>query len=436
MDGAWQLIRGVVFILMIALFVAAEYSFVSCRRSRVEALAKRGNKAAKKVERALKNLSLYIAAFDIGITVFNLLVGRFFEPYITHGLSDLMGTAISPTFSFAIALTLVTFLTVVIGEVVPKYLGIHSPEKVAMWTVWPMDVFRTVCYPLIWLVQFTGKGVLRIFGIRAIDHDSDAVPKEELLLLVKSGGAEGLLDKKHADLVSRALRLDQLKAQDVMIHRLDIRWVDLETPNEDLFTRLGELPHTRVPVCRGDIDDVVGILYIHDVIKHWNDGDFTIEKVLSEAVAVPENLSLDKIIARMREAKTQMLIVMDEYGGTSGLITLEDVVEEVFGELEDKIEHDRPSIDILPSGRISCKASVRFDELLARLAMDLHDEPLTDTLATMIVDKLGHIPKPGDHIDTPIGMLIVENMARRRITRVGVHLSRELQDRLQSHGEQ
>jgi putative hemolysin len=422
-DVLANIAMGLVFILAISLFVCAEYSFVSARRSRVEALARKGSKPAKKLREALKQLSLYIAAFDVGITVFNLLVGRFFEPQVTHLLMGAFGAQVPQGVSFVIALTFVTFLTVVIGEVVPKYLGIHSPEKVAMWTVYPVSFWTTLLKPLVVLVQASGKGFLRLFGIRAEDSDSDAVPKEELMLMVKSGGAEGLLDKRHADLVSRALRLDVLNADDIMVHRLDIHWLDLNTPNEGLFARLGELPHTRLPVCRGDIDDVVGIVYLHDIIKHWSDKDFSLEKVIREASIIPESLSLDRIVARMREDKTQMLIVVDEYGGTSGLITLEDVVEEVFGELEDRIEGERPAIDVHPGGRVSCKAAVRFDELVSFLNAELPEEPSTDTLATLIVDKLGRVPKPGDHIDSPLGTLIVENMARRRITRVGVHLA-------------
>ncbi|MFY9234018.1 MAG: hemolysin family protein [Fimbriimonadaceae bacterium] len=429
-DWLGQTFQGLLFILGVGLFVAAEYSYVSARRSRVEAIARKGSRAAKQLRQSLRELSLYIAAFDIGITFFNLMVGRFFEPFVSHAIEGVIGSVAPSGVSFAIGITFSTFLTVVIGEVVPKYLAIHSPERVAMWLVFPMLWFRIVAYPLIWLVKVSGKGFLRLFNIRIEDEESEAVSRDELLLLVKSGGAEGLLDKKHADLVSRALRLDQLTAQDIMIHRLDIRWLDISTKREELFKKLAELPHTRFPVCRGDIDDVVGLIYIHDVIKHCEEDDFTLESIVREATVVPENLSMDKIVSRMRESKTQMLIVVDEYGGTSGLITLEDVVEEVFGELDDRIEGERAPIAVLPSGRVSCKASVRFDELVTHLGIDLPDEPSTDTLATLIVDQLGRVPKPGDHIDSPLGLLVVENMARRRITRVSLHLTQPLQEQV------
>src|SRR5688572_310698 len=161
-DWLWPALQGLLFILGVGVFVAAEYSYVSSRRSRVEALARKGNPAAKTLRRALRELSLYIAAFDIGITFFNLMVGRFFEPFISHGIEGVIGSVAPDGVSFAIGVTFSTFLTVVIGEVVPKYLAIHSPEKVAMWLVYPMLGFRVGAYPLIWLVKVSGKGFLRL----------------------------------------------------------------------------------------------------------------------------------------------------------------------------------------------------------------------------------------------------------------------------------
>jgi CBS domain containing-hemolysin-like protein len=179
-------------------------------------------------------------------------------------------------------------------------------------------------------------------------------------------------------------------------------------------------------VCRGDIDDLVGIAYLHDIVKNLRREDFSLEKLLRPAIAVPENLTMEKIIAQMRDSKTQILIVMDEYGGTSGLITLEDVVEEVFGELEDRIESDRPPIELLPGGRISARSDVRYDEMVSFLHLDIDTGDNTDTLATIIVNDLERVPRPGDSVQTPLGTLRVENMARRRVTRVSLQLRPEI----------
>lgn len=428
--GAPALFVSILLLVANAFFVIVEYAYVGARRSKVEALAKRGNKNAASLAKELLDLAPPIAAAQVGITMLGIGVGSITEPYVTNLLASLFGTSIAPGLSFGISLVLITYFMVVVGELIPKYLTIKNPELWALAIFRPFLVVKLVLWPLTWLVQRTAGVLMRPMGVSGSAEDGGGVQKDELLLLIRTGGVEGLLDKKHADLVSRALRLDQLTAEDIMIHRLDIRWLDVSTGRDGLFKKLADLPHTRFPVCRGDIDDVVGLVYIHDVIKHCEDDDFTLESIVREAIVVPENLSMDKIVSRMRESKTQMLIVVDEYGGTSGLITLEDVVEEVFGELDDRIEGERPTIAMLPSGRVSCKASVRFDELVTHLGIDLPDEPSTDTLATLIVDHLGRVPKPGDHIDSPLGLLVVENMARRRITRVSLHLTQPLQEQV------
>jgi CBS domain containing-hemolysin-like protein len=252
------------------------------------------------------------------------------------------------------------------------------------------------------------------------------LPKEELLMLVQSGGAEGTLDKTHAEMVTRALRLDVLAARDIMIHRLDIKWLDVSWTREVLMQRIKTIPFTRLPLCRGDIDDMIGIVYLHDIVRTLDDVNFSLEATARPLVAIPENLPMERIVQTMREEKTQMLIVMDEYGGTSGLVTLEDVVEEVFGELEDRLESERPVIETFPGGRVSARADVRLDELVSRLHLNVDIGDDTDTLAQVLIDALERVPRPGDSVETTLGTMRVENMARRRITRVSMQLFPEL----------
>lgn len=424
MDGDPKLLAliSVFFVLGSAFFVAAEYALVSARRGRVEAMERKGRRGAKRAVAALKNMSPLVAATQIGITMIGIAVGALTEPFVTRSLTRLLGTSINHTVSFVLSYLLITYVLVVIGELLPKYLVLTSPEQFAVWTSGPLYWISKVLRPLTWLVQNSAIGLLRLLGQDPKAIQEDSVSRDELLMLVRTGGDEGLMEKMHAEVVSRALKLNVLDARDIMIHRIDVKWLDIATTRQDLFRSLALIPHTRIPVCRGDIDDVAGIIYLHDIIKYWDSPEFNIERMLKPAVIVPENLSLDKIVSRMREAKTQILIVVDEYGGTSGLITLEDVVEEVFGELEDRMESERPPIEVFPSGRISAKGDVRFDELVGRLGIDVGDEPPTDTLSTIIVEALQRVPRPGDQVATDIGVLRVENMARRRITRVSLSL--------------
>lgn len=406
-------------------FVASEYAIVSSRRSRLEADAKKGDRRAKRVLDAMKDVGKLVATTQIAITMVGIGVGSVTEPAVTEALNGLLGVYVPKGVSLALSYLGITYAMVVLGELMPKYLALDYAESIAKWTVGPTLVLARVLSPLVWLAQTSAGKVVRLFGVRP-SESSDTLQKEELLMMIRAGRAAGGLDEGHADVLARTLKLDDLTAKDIMVHRLDMKWLDIETAGEDILGRLAQIPHSRIPICRGDIDDLIGIVYVHDVIKSIGNPKFDLRKILRPAITIPENLSLDRIVTRMREERTQILIVMDEYGGTSGLITLEDVVEEVFGDLEDTLEGERPPVEVHPGGRITARADVRFDELVGRLGIDLHEEPTTDTLAELIVESLGRVPRIGDTVETTVGLLRVDNMARRRITRVSVRLNEDI----------
>ena len=418
------IVVSILLILGTAFFVAAEYSIVSARKSRIEGLAKKGHRGAKGLLKVLNDMSPYVASVQIAITMIGIGVGSVTEPFIKHWLEGLFPKDMPAPLQTAVSIlsiVVVTFLVVVFGELIPKYAALRASDKLALLTYRPLGWFTTLFSPLVWLVQAVAGLVLRPFGIDLKHEASEAVPKEELLMLVRSGGAEGILDKNQADLVTRALRLDALSARDIMVHRLDVKWLDASLSREATLHRLSEVPYNRIPVCRGDVDEFVGIVYLHDIVRNLGEDDFSLENLARPVVAIPESLSLERIVSMMREQKTQMLLVMDEYGGTSGIVTLEDVVEEVFGELEDGQEAERPPIEPRAGGRLSVRAEVRVDEVHGYLGADAPEVGSdTRTLAQAIVDGLGRIPRTGDCVEAPLGTLRVENMARGRITRVSI----------------
>jgi CBS domain containing-hemolysin-like protein len=416
-----QLLASLLLILLSGFFVAAEYALIGSRRSRLESMARKGSKGAKAISKAMENVSPYIAGTQIGITLLSIAIGSFTEPFVTPYVQALLRD-LNATVAKVISLLLVTFLLVVIGELTPKYITLKFSERVALFTFPVLRAIVVVLAPLIWLAQSTASLLLRPFGITTTNSSNQALPKEELLMLVQTGGNEGTLDKTHAEMVTRALRLDVLSARDIMVHRLDIKWLDVAIDRRTLKKRLSDIPYSRIPICRGDIDEMIGVAYLHDLFKKWEDPDFSLEEIARPVVAIPENLPMERMVQTMREQKTQMLIVMDEYGGTSGLVTLEDVVEEVFGELEDRLESERPVIEVFPSGRISARADVRYDELVSRLKLPIDPGDNTATLAQIFVEALDRVPKPGDSVETELGLMRVENMARRRITRVSIRL--------------
>lgn len=418
---------SILLILGSAFFVGGEYAVVSMRRSRLEGMARKGSKSAKDLMKISEDLSPFIAGTQVGITMVSVAMGSITEPFVTHQLLKAL-PGIDQGWGQLISFILVLFFLVVLGELVPKYIALKHPERFMFYTYRPLNVFVRVFKIVIWLAQFLSQLLLKPLKIDIKEAGKETIAKEELIMMVQATSSEGILEKAHADLVSRALQLDALVARDIMVHRLDIKWLDVDSSPQEVLTRLSQVRYSRVPVCRGDIDDIVGIAYMVDLLKAINSSEFDLEKLARPLVAIPENLPMERIVQTMREHKSQIVIVLDEYGGTSGLISLEDVVEEVFGELEDGPESERPPIEIDANGRISARAETRFDELVARLGLDVDTSDKKDSLANIIMDKLERIPRPGDSVETEIGKLRVENMARRRITRVGVLISPKFLD--------
>lgn len=421
-DSSVTLLISLILLLGNAFFVAAEYGLVGARRSKIEALVKKGNRSARRVLRALNDRSTYIAGIQIGITMFGIALGALTEPFLSGvitGVFKTLDTKIASTLSILV----VTYPMVVVGELMPKYVTLKYAERVALFCINPLRFIMPVFKPLTWLFRMTTLLLLKPFKIDMDSTEQEGISREEFAILVQSGQEDGEFDASQATFITRTLRFDTLDAEDVMIHRLDIQWLDKDTPKSEIPAKIANIKHSRIPVCEGDIDEVVGVVYVQEILAHWNDEDFKLDRYMREPEFVPETLTLDKMVAHMREMKTQIIFVRDEYGGTSGLVTLEDVIEEIFGEMEDRLESERPPIEQTSDVRVTARADVRYDELLDFLKVD-HDESelTTDALASLLVNEIGRVPKVGDSVELPIGKLQVENMSRQRITRLAVYL--------------
>jgi CBS domain containing-hemolysin-like protein len=421
-DSSTTVLLSVILLLGHVFFVAAEYGLVGSRRSKVEALARKGNKNAQRVLKALDDMSASIAATQIGITMIGIGIGALTEPFLSAIILEAFA-ALPEQVASVLAIVLVTYPLVVIGELTPKYVSLRYAERVALFVIGPLRVIVPVLKPLTWLFQRTTMLILRPFGIGPGTHGRQGLSREEFAVLVQTGQSEGEFEEGQAQFLTKTLRFDTLDAEDVMIHRLDIRWLDVHTPQGEIPGLVAKIRHSRIPVCDGDIDEVLGIVYVSDILAHWDSADFSLDRLMREPEFVPETLTLDRIVAHMREMKTQIVIVRDEYGGTSGLVTLEDVVEEIIGDMEDRLESERPTIEQTNELRVTARADVRYDELLSFLKLDLNDEGhSTETLASLVIEGVGRMPRLGDSVRLPIGTLKVENMARHRITRLSVLL--------------
>jgi putative hemolysin len=416
------LVSGILLLIGNALFVMAEYGLLSVRQTRLQSLATSGNRRAQLVLNALKDKHSYVAGIQIGITLFGIAIGAIVEP----SLSAVIGGVISflPKWVIStLSLIAVTYPLVVLGELVPKYLTLVNAERVSLTLIIPLRVWVIAVKPLIWLFDRSGKVILRILRIQTEGLEDEVLSKDELQMVVQASEDAGAFDEDHADLVLKALRLDRLAARDIMIHRLDMECLQVDLSGDDLINELRKIRHSRIPVYGSDLDDLRGIVYLQDIIRHWNMPSFNLSEVIRQAKFVPENLSLDRALSIMRESRTQFLLVQDEYGGTKGMLTLEDIVEEILGDLQDNIEAERPEIEQITPNRLRLSPYVRWDQILDFLDEPLSEDSPTDAVAAMVTNELERIPVQGDSIETPLGRLVVEQITRSRIVQMGLYLN-------------
>lgn len=421
MEGdSWRWIAIALLIFTNGFFVAAEYALVGARASRLNALAKRGSRAAKAASSALNKLSTHIAGIQLGISMSGIGLGAIGESTIAKALEPFFERIGLHVISSLIAFLLVVFLMTVIGELIPKYLIIRDADRAALSLILPLNAVLTILKPFTWLLEKSGFLILLPFGVDMRKMSRPIVAREELAAMVREGQTAGEFEESHAKLVTKALRLSDLQADDVMIPRVDIQFIGVDASADELTKRLARLSHTRlIAVENNDLDEVVGILHLQDAFRFLAGEVTTLREALRPALFVPPNVTLERLIETMKSKGTQILIVRDEHGGTAGLLTLEDIVEEVFGELDDQVEKAQPRIETRKDGRIVMRADVRTDELADYLGLE-HNPLPRETVATIILESIERTPKLGDVIETEVGQLRVDNMARLRITRVSL----------------
>ena len=434
MEDPSSLFWGVVLVSVLvgvnAFFVAAEYALVRVRRTQMEALAAQGSGAATVVLHALDHMSRYIAGVQVGITLAGLASGLFGEPALAALIdpvaavlfpATLLGRDVSDALSTGLTLLVMTYLLVVIGELVPKAITLQYPDRIVLFVAKPMRLVVWVFTPVVWSMNALGNRILHLLRLPPPDEGQGTYSVDELQLLIVQSHQAGILEDIERQVMQRGSQVGDLRVADVMIPRLDMVAIDLTRPVEEVLERAAQTIHTRLPAYEGDIDHVVGILHLQDLFKYARQSPPTqdLRSLVRAALFVPEVMSLDELIHTFQQHHTQMALVVDEHGLLQGLVTLEDVVEEVFGELDDALEAEQPRMQRTPDGRVLLRGEVRLRELNEWLGWNLQDEDV-ETIAGYIMKHLRRIARVGDRLDTPHGTLRVENMARMRITQVAI----------------
>jgi len=422
----WLLVlAGVGLTIGTAVFVAAEFAFVALDKTTVQQAIQQGDAAAKPVLASLRQLSTQLSASQVGITLTTLILGYLAQPSVGVLLrtpltaARVPAAAIEPS-ATAAALVLATLFSMLFGELLPQFLGISAPLRTAKVVALPVRVFSMVTRPLIIVLNGSANLVLKAFGIIPQEELSGARTPRELASLIRRSAEAGTLDEGTARLVTRSLDFGERTAADVMTPRVRCTAIERTASAGDVVRLARTTGHSRFPVIGEDWDDVDGLVHVKRAIAvpHDRREDVPVSGLMVDALMVPETIRLDPLLLMLRSAGHQMAVVVDEYGGTSGIVTLEDVIEEIVGEVSD--EHDRART----TGRISANGSWtvpglwRPDEVRDRLGALVADGPAYETIGGYVMACLGRVPVVGDEVFVPGWSVRVDAMDGRRVDRL------------------
>lgn len=410
----WVLLGvSVALMLLCGLFGAAEYSFVAVDRAAVDRAAASGDRAAEGVQKALRTLSTQLSGAQVGVTITNLVIGFLAEPAIAEilrgplrsaGVSEGAVTGVAVT----VALVLATVATMLIGELIPKKVGIAVPLAAAQATQRPMRAFTTLVKPAIHVLNGSANALVRLVGVEPQEELRSARSSDELSSLAGRSASEGTLDTETAHLVQRSIAFGPRTAGEIMTPRMRMATVDANDPVSDVIDLSAATGFSKFPVTKGNTDNIVGSVHVKQAVAvpRSERASVHVREVMVPATVVPESLRLDPLLALLRGEGFQMAIVSDEYGGTAGVVTLEDVVEEIVGDIAD--EHDPAGARLRqrPDGSWIVSGLLRPDEVREATGLDLPEHEDYDTVAGLLVQRLGRIPERGDAVDVALPVTI------------------------------
>lgn len=417
-------------------FVAAEFGLLAARRSRLEHLASGGDRRAEHALAGIRELSLMLAAAQLGITMASLGLGAVAEPALAHGLQALLHTApisegVRHAVAVAVALAIIVFLHIVVGEMAPKSWAISNPERSALLVSRAFRAFALVTRPFIRLLNALANGVVRLLGATPQDEVAMAHSPGDLLLLLQESARGGTLAAEQRDLMSRAVNLSGLDAQAAMVPRGDIVAVRADAGVEELERIASETGRSRMPVFDGDLDRITGVLHVKDLLQVAPDerAGTTARTLARPALITPESRPVEELMVDMREQRQHVAIVVDEYGTVSGLVALEDLLEEIIGEFEDESDPTAGRDAGAPGARklrrrrdgaLVVPGALRPDELRSRAGVEL-PQGGWETVAGFVIAELGRLPKVGDTVGLDHARFEVTKMDGHRVVELALH---------------
>ena len=425
-ESVFQILVIVGLVLFNGVFSATEIALVTLRRSRLQQLLDEGSSGAARVLHLKANPGRFLAVIQIGITFLGFLASAFAAVSLVAGLESWLA-AFGPLKDVAGALALIivtgvlTIFTIIFGELVPKQIGLAHAERVAMSTRRFIEVLGVVFGPLVGFLTWTTRRISRLFGA---DVDADErISAEELRLIIEQGGEQGILEAEEEQMIHAVIELGDQRIHEVMVPRIAMVALPAEATMERAIDTVIEEGHSRIPVYEETIDEIVGILYAKDLLPFLRDPNGQrppIRSLLRPPVFVPESMSVDDLLHEFQRRKVHIATVLDEYGGTAGLVTIEDLLEEIVGEIQDEYDEEEPMIVKISDDEARIDGRADVDDLGELFGVDLglEDEDEYDTVGGLIYHRIGGVPKPGDQVKVDGLTLTVESTDGRRVSKV------------------
>ncbi|MBN8048854.1 HlyC/CorC family transporter [Paraclostridium bifermentans] len=404
-------------------FVATEFAMVKVRKSRIETLIIQGDKRAKRTLIVVKDLNSYLSACQLGITLASLGLGWVGEPAILRLLMPIFNlfnlpSSLEHSIAFIIAFSIITGCHIVFGELVPKSLAIISPEKIALSTAFPLIFFYKLTYPVMWIFNHSTNWILKVFGLFQVDEHESVHTDEEIKLLVEESYNHGLVDKTELTLVDNIFDFSDKTVKEIMVPRTDITNIFIEDAFDDIidFTLKEQL--TRYPVCKENKDNVIGFIHIKDLYKQKIEGsNQEIKNIIRDIKLVPESMLISDLLKIFKKDKVQVALVIDEYGGTSGLVTIEDILEEIVGEIQDEFDEEEDSIIKCEDNSYIVDGKVLIEDITEFLYIDIEDEHI-DTIGGWAYAQLDSYPKVNDKFTYKNYEFTILKCNRKRINKL------------------
>ena len=403
-------------------FVAAEFALVRVRESRIVQLEQEGSARAGSVRDALRDLDAYLSVCQVGITMASLALGWVGEPAVSHLLEPVLGALgiaserVVTVVSVVLGFTVITYAHLVFGEQAPKYFSIQRAEGTALWISRPLKICMIFLRPVVWVVNASTNFFLRPWGVK-LGEEMEAHSEEELRIMISSSTASGVLDPEERVYLNNVFDFGDTVAREIMVPRPDIEALPRDSPLSVLAEAAAFGRYTRYPLYEGDLDHILGAVHVKDLFRAAGEDpdDFDIREILRECLVVPENKPIEQILREFQSRKLQMAIVIDEWGSVEGLITIEDVLEELVGEIQDEFDEDEAAIERLGDGTYAIDGRIPITDVNERFDLDLPHEDF-DTIGGYVLGSLGRPPEVGDTVEADGVTITVKSVDGPRVS--------------------